>query len=72
MYCNCMRKQQYHYEYTISVNMMCAVCVQYELKEERLRRLLFSFAPIRLPYSPFFVGVPVLHGVASTERLQHV
>ena len=48
MHCNCMRKQQYHYEYTISVNMMCVVCVQYEVEEERLCHPLFSFANIRL------------------------
>lgn len=39
LYCNCMRKQQYLYEYTTSVHMMYVIYVQYELEEERLCRL---------------------------------
>lgn len=50
-----MRKQQYHYEYTICEYLMRDVCtIHYELEEGKLYNLFFSFAPISLLFFFFF------------------
>lgn len=69
MHCNCIKKQQYCYEYTTSVR--CVLFV-YNVSWRRSDSAACSFCWYPSGFSHYFVEISVPHGVTSTERPQHI
>lgn len=69
MHCNCIKKQQYCYEYTTSVR--CVLFV-YNVSWRRSDSAACSFCWYPSGFSHYFVEISFPRGVTSTERPQHI
>lgn len=69
MHCNCIKKQQYCYEYTTSVR---CVLFGYNISWRRSDSAACLFCWYPSGFSHYVVEISGPHGVTSTERPQHV